>query len=211
MKNVCLMAITTIAISLTCCNSHGVKVKDGEISPSDAKEVAEAMSKEVEASGDRWAERRAKGDTLALPYKDLQAYLPEIPGYTKNGGPQGSQMNMPGMGSWSQAEQRYENGDKRMSVKIVDYNASQAAFSGVTALYKMGFSAEDDTKKQGSVDLGVKNVAAYETVYKQEPNANIAMIVADRFFVEVESTGSNDMGLVTGIAKGIASSGLAGK
>jgi hypothetical protein len=148
---------------------------------------------------------------MAMPYKDLQAYLPDIPGYTKSGGPQGSQMNMPGMGSWSQTEQRYTSGDKQMTVKIVDYNASQAAFSGVTALYKMGFSSEDDSKKQGSLDLGIKNVAAYETVYKQQPNAQIAMIVADRFFIEVESNGSNDMGLLTDIAKGIGSSGLAGK
>lgn len=211
MRKACFMVITTAAITLLSCKSREVKVKDGQISPSDAQAVAETMSKEVEKSNDRWGERRAKGDTLAMPYKELQAFLPDITGYTKSGGPKGNQMNMPGMGSWSQAEQQYENGDKRMSVKIVDYNASYAAFSGVTALYKMGFSSEDDSKKQGSVDLGIKNVAAYETVYKQEPNAQIAMIVADRFFVEIESNGSNDMGLVTGIAKSIAGSGLAGK
>ncbi|THU30419.1 hypothetical protein FAM09_30140 [Niastella caeni] len=210
MRKACFMVATTAAITILSCGGE-VKVKDVKITPVDGKEVAEAMSKEVEKSTDRWQERRAKGDTLAMPYKELQAYLPEIAGYTKKGGPKGNQVNMPGMGSWSQAEQRYENGDKRIEVKIVDYNASYAAFSGITALYKMGFSSEDDSKKQGSVDLGMKNVAAYETVYKQDPKAQIVLIVADRYFVEIESRGSNEMGPITDIAKGIAASGLASK
>jgi len=44
-----------------------------------------------------WEERKAIGDIPALHYKDLQAYLTEISGYTKPAGPKGSQMNMPGI------------------------------------------------------------------------------------------------------------------
>ena len=59
-------------------------------------------------------------------------------------------------------------------------------------------------------DLGIKDVAAFETVYKQKPRARIPMIITDRFMVDIESTGSNDMDMLTPIAKHIAS-GLAEK
>src|SRR2546423_2844834 len=102
------------------CRSKSDK-KSGKIeSLSDLKDYAENVEKGVKQSNSRWEQRKAKGDTLALPYKDLQAYLPEISGYSKDGGPKGSQMNTPGLGSWSQAEQDYVNGDKRISVKIFD-------------------------------------------------------------------------------------------
>jgi hypothetical protein len=210
MKKNYFIIVTGITL-LVSCGSDEIKVKDGKLSVSDVKTVAEKMNKEAEKAKDHREERRAKGDTLAMPYKDLQAYLPDVGDYVKNGGPKGSQMNMPSMGSWSQVEQRYTNGDKKLSVKIIDYNASHMGFSGVTALYRMGFSSEDDNKKQGSVDLGIKEVAAYETVYKQKPNAQLVLIIADRFFVEIESRGSNDMDMLSAIAKHMAASGLAEK
>ena len=78
--------------------------KNEDLSVTDVPEVAKKMGEEVKQAQDRWAERKAKGDTLAMPYKDLQAYLPDVNGYTKDGGPKGSQVNMPGMGSWSQTD-----------------------------------------------------------------------------------------------------------
>jgi hypothetical protein len=37
------------------------------------------------------------------------------------------------------------------------------------------------------------------------------LIIADRFFVEIESRGSNDMDMLSAIARNIAASGLAEK
>ena len=187
-------------------------LEDGKInSVAEAQQVAKEMNKAVEQSTDRAAQRKAKGDTLAMPYKNLQNYLPEINGYSKDGGPKGSQMNLPGMGSWSQTEQEYVNGEKNISVKLVDYNAAYNTLLGATTVYKMGFSSEDDTKKQGAADLGLKDVAAYETIYKDGSRAELIVIVADRFFIEIESNGSNDAELIRSVAKNMKLDDLASK
>jgi len=212
MKKQFLIIFSAGWILFTACGGGDkVVVKDGEISAADLPKVADKMSEGVKESQDRWAARKAKGDTLAMPYKDLQSYLPEVSGYTRDGGPKGSQMNMPGMGGWSEAEQRYVNGDKNVDVKIIDYNASQMGFAGVTAIYKMGFSSEDDTKKEGSVDLGMKDVAAFETTYKTEQRSKLVLIVADRFYIDLENDGTNDPEVLRSVAKSMKLSELASK
>ena len=88
-----------MGLSLLAAACKGKAKKDGPIeSLSDVKEYSEKVKESVDASTNKMEARRAKGDTLAMPYKDLEAYLPEISGYTKEGEPKGSQMNMPGMG-----------------------------------------------------------------------------------------------------------------
>ena len=194
-------------LALICCKSKNNKIDTlGEL-----KEAAEKSEAAVQKATDRWEERKKKGDTIAIPYKDLQAYLPEISGYTKDGDPSGEQTNFPGMGSWSNARQQYSNGDKRVEVSLADYNGSHGTFGAATAVYAMGFSSENDTRKEGSVDLGIKDAVAYETIYKKEPRSKLVLIVADRFFVELESDGNNDESFLRGIAKNMKLSDLASK
>ena len=198
----CIIAIIFVTTLSYCKNKSDKPLEDGKVeSVAEAQEVAEKIGQAQSESADRWEARKAKGDTLAMPYKDLQAYLPEISGYTKDGDPKGNQVNMPGMGSWSQSEQRYSNGDKSIEVQIADYNSAQAAFAGMTAIYKMGYSAEDDEKKQGATDLGMKDVAAYETIYKKDPRGELNVIVADRFFINIKSNGDNSADLLRSVAK----------
>jgi hypothetical protein len=75
----------------------------------------------------------------------------------------------------------------------------------------MGYSMEDDSKKQGSVDLGVKDVVAYQTIYKKDPRAEVALIASDRFLIQIESQGSNDPQLISSVAQSIKLSELAGR
>jgi hypothetical protein len=190
---------------LACRNKNKVEIKDGKVGITDAIEAAQQMSENMSNAQDRWEERRKKGDTVALQYKELETFLPDVSGYTKDGGPKGQQMNTPGLGSWSQSEQSYTNGDKSLKISITDYNASQAGFTMATALFNLNISAEDDEKRQGSVDLGMKNVAAYETVYKQRPEASLVVVAGDRFYVNIESNGSNDIDALKTTAKNIVS------
>lgn len=172
---------------------------------------ARNISEQMDVHAKRQTERKEKGDTLAMPYATLQTYLPDISGYQKDGGPEGSQMNVPGMGSWSQVNQRFSNGDKQISVNIFDYNGAVNAFTGATALYSMGISQEDDQKKAQTCDLGVTGVAAYETVYKTEPRAELIVIVMDRFMIQLESDGSNNIELLKSAARNMKLEDLAGR
>jgi hypothetical protein len=187
-----------------------VEIKDGKMGIGDALDAAKALTEGVKDAQNRWEERRAKGDTVAIPYKELETYLPEISGYSKDGGPKGEQTSMPGFGSLSQTSQHYTSGDKSIKIEITDYNASQMAFTSATALYRLNISSEDDSKKQGSVDLGLKDVAAYETVYKERQEAQLTVIAGDRFFINIENNGSNDIDELKSIAKDIVS-GLSSK
>lgn len=204
MRNFIIPAVLLASI-ISSCGGNKIEVKDGEVGVADALQAAKAISEGVTEANDRWEERKKKGDTTAIAYKDLEAFLPEISGYTKDGGPKGNQTNMPGLGSWSQTEQRYINGEKSINISIADYNSSQMAFASATALYKLNISSEDDDKKQGSVDLGMKDVAGYETVYKQNQEANLAVIAGDRFYISIESDGSNDIDQLKSLGKDIAS------
>lgn len=208
----CVIAFIFLCL-LTYCKSNNEKpLADGKVeSVSEAKDVANKIEEAQTESASRWEARKAKGDTMAMAYKDLQNYLPEISGYTRDGGPKGNQVNMPGMGSWSQSEQRYVNGEKNIDVDIADYNSAQQAFSGITAVYKMGYSSEDDTRKQSSADLGMKDVAAYETIYKDGSRAELSVIVADRFFINIKSNGDNSADLVRSVAKNMKLGELASK
>ena len=210
MKNPLLIALG-FAILAVACNGKNSK-KDRPIeSVGDLKDYADKVNEQTKASNGKWEERKAKGDTMAMPYKDLEAYLPDISGYNKDGDPKGSQMNMPGMGSWSQTEQEYKNGDKQIKVEIMDYNAAFQAFTAATAVFTMGYSMEDDSKKQGSVGLGIKDVVAYQTIYKRDPRGELTLIAGDRFLIQIESGGSNDPELLSSVAKSMKLTELSSK
>lgn len=195
-----ILLLATISFLISC------KSKDKNIgaidSISELKDYAETVVEETKKSEDRIAERRKKGDTLAIPYKELQTYLPQVSGYTSDEGPKGSQTNTPGLGSWSQTEQRFRSGeDKSFNVSIMDYNAAHQAFVGLTSMYALGMSYEDDNKRQSSVDLGLKDVKAYETIYKKDKRQELVLVVADRFIVDLKAEGESDENFLRSVAK----------
>jgi len=186
MKKLLLLAVATPLLLFTACKSKEEKKNESETTTTtdNAAKVTGSITETGETKNANWERRKAKGDTVAMPYKDLQAYLPDVSGYTREGGAKGSQMNIPGAGSWSQAEQEYKNGEKEATVSIFDYNSAYQTFEGLTAVYKMGFSSEDDNRKQASVDIGVKNVGDYETIDKQNKQTERIIAGAETFFLK---------------------------
>lgn len=155
----------------------------------DAANVAEGLKNYAEGmkgSASKMEERKAKGDTISMSYKDLQKFLPSnIAGYTKDGDPKGESMSMVGM-SYSTASQVYKNGDAEITVNIMDYNASYAAFGAATAMFATGFSVDNDQEHLGAVDLGISGVKAWEDVKKKEKKSTVMAGVNDRFLVTAE-------------------------
>jgi hypothetical protein len=210
MKQLTLLLCSLVLLTTFACRSKDKKPGLLE-SISNMKDYADNVAEEQKKSQERTEERRKTGDTLAIPYKDLESYLPQISGYTSESGPKGSQMNTPGLGSWSQAEQEYQNGEKRVNVQIMDYNAAHETFIGLTSLYGLGMSYEDDEKRQGSVDLGVSDVKAYETIYKKDNRSELAVVIGDRFMVNLKSDGNNDENFLRSVAKDMKLQELASK
>lgn len=180
-----------------------------------AGKATSSMNEVMQEAADKNAARRERGDTLAVPYKQLQAYLPtSISGYEKAGDPQGQTMNMTGM-SYSTCSQEYRAGGaesdnpKTVKVTIVDYNGAAAMYAGATAALGAGFSMEDEQQRMQGVDLGVKGVRAMETYQKQDHRASLTAGVSDRFFVTVEAEQQDDTELVKRVAQSLELSKLA--
>jgi hypothetical protein len=158
------------------------KVRDAANAAEGLKNYAQGMKE----SASKMEERKAKGDTVSMPYADLQKLLPSsISGYSKDGDPKGESINMIGM-SYSTASQVYKNGEAEITVNIMDYNASYAAFGAATAMFATGFSVDNDQEHLGAVDLGISGVKAWEDVKKKEKRSTVMAGVNDRFLVTAE-------------------------
>jgi hypothetical protein len=205
------IALAAIVLLFTACKDAKKEEPKKMETLGDLVKAVEGMGKDQEQQADKWAERRAKGDTLAIPYKELQNYLPDAPGYTKEGGPKGEQMTMPMMGSISSARQNYTGGGKSLEIEIMDYNAAFQGFSMAAMPYKMGISSEDDNMKTGPVSLGIADVIAYETIHKNTKAAELVLIVADRFLIKLDGSQMEDSGTLQRIAKSMKLGELAAK
>jgi hypothetical protein len=173
---------------LVCFLSAGIlilscgKVKEAANAAEGLKNYAEGLKE----STSKMEERKAKGDTISIPYTDLQKMLPSsISGYNKEGDPKGESINMMGM-SYSTASQVYKSGEGEITLNIMDYNASYAAFGAATAMFATGFSVDNDQEHLGAIDLGISGVKAWEDVKKKEKRSTVMAGVNDRFLVTAE-------------------------
>jgi hypothetical protein len=173
---------------LVCFVSAGIlilscgKVKEATNAAEGLKNYAE----DLKESTSKMEERRAKGDTISIPYTDLQKMLPSsISGYNKEGDPKGESINMMGM-SYSTASQVYKSGEGEITINIMDYNASYAAFGAATAMFSTGFSVDNDQEHLGAIDLGISGVKAWEDVKKKEKRSTVMAGINERFLVTAE-------------------------
>ncbi|MCY7352726.1 MAG: hypothetical protein LH606_19050 [Cytophagaceae bacterium] len=178
-----------------------------------AKEAANAVSvaknyaMNLGEGQKKMEERRAKGDTLALPYADLQKYLPaSVGGYEKDGEPEGQTMNMPGA-SYSVAAQNYKKGEQTLKISITDYNGAQALYGMATAMMSSGFSSENADEKIGGIDLGVGK--GWEDIKKKDKTASVVVGLSDRFFVQAEASNQENADFVKDVVKSMELSKLA--
>lgn len=188
-----------------------IESKDGEVTVNNIQKAGEQMKDAMDEAEKRRKERRERGDTLAMNYKDLQKYLPEINGYTKKGNPGGESMSMAGFGSFSKADQDYENAEKRIEVELMDYNQSALGFTAATGMFGMNIQMENDQEKSGTFETGMNAVKGYERISKNENEADVTYAIADRFLLTIKSRGSNDVEVLKNIAKGMKLSELASK
>lgn len=187
------------------------KINEIKQSAENVHELGKAAEHSQEAANvaeQRRDERRKRGDTLAMPYQDLQKFLPSsVSGY-KAEEPSGSTMNMSGM-SFSTAKRDFVQSSEasgessRISVELFDYNSAFDIYSGLTILWGANFSMEDDEKYTKTFDPGIKDVTGFEEYYKKDKNANVTYAIGGRFILTIKADG-NQSG--TDFAKGIAKS-----
>lgn len=146
--------------------------------------------------------RRAKGDTLAMPYTDLEKYLPQsLDGYTAET-PTGASVNAMNM-SYSTAMVHFkkDNGDW-VKVTIVDYNQAASLYSTATAMWAMGMSIDSPEEKASGIKVDNTN-GGWQDYKKKSKNAIVTLGVGYRFWVQVDASNQDDADKVLSIAKSI--------
>jgi hypothetical protein len=138
-------------------------------------------------------ERVAKGDTLAMPYAELQKFLPtEVAGYQPAEEPSGSSQNMPGF-SMSQAKQSWQaaaGGDgsvPQVEITLVDLGGSQQGYAMMAAPMMMGFSQEDANHRAGGIKMDVPHTGGWEEFDKRTKNAKVTAVTRYRYMITVEA------------------------
>ena len=185
--------------------SCGEKVKEAKEAYnvlSSLQNAAKNIEKTVEEAEKKHQERIARGDTTAMHYKDLQKYLPvNISGYSTEGGPNGTSMDMSGM-SYSICEQKFVNdaGDQ-VKIALMDYNGAYQLYQGVLAVYSMSISVETDEEKMQSIELSNEDIKGWEVLKKKEKKASVFFGVSERFYLAIEADNQEDTELVRSIAE----------
>ncbi|MBC7862834.1 MAG: hypothetical protein IAF38_07655 [Bacteroidia bacterium] len=165
----------------------------------------EKMGNDMQASQNKGEEamkkRRERGDTLAMPYAELQKFLPAAPaGYTAEE-PGGNTINMPGA-SYSNAEVKFKKGDDYVKVVIMDYNQAYGMYTAATAMWAMGLSVDSPEEKAGGVKLD-GNIGGWEVYRKKAKSAAVTLGVGSRFWVSVEASNQESSENVKNIVKTI--------
>ncbi|MCH8318582.1 MAG: hypothetical protein IIA88_08810 [Bacteroidetes bacterium] len=198
-KSVLLLAFPFLLFS---CGEKVKEAKQAYNILSNLQETAQNMEKTVEEAEKKRQERIAKGDTLAMHYKDLQKYLPEnVSGYSAEGDPAGTSMNMSGM-SYSMCEQTFVNdaGDQ-VKIALMDYNGAYQLYQGVLAVYSMSISIETDEEKMQSIQLSNEDIKGWEVLKKKDKKASVFFGISGRFYLSIEADNQEDTELIKSIAE----------
>jgi hypothetical protein len=194
------LAIQVSALLLTTGCEQANQAKESYTALAKLGEAGKEMSANLEKAKDERTEREKRGDTLSLPYKELQQYLPtEVSGY-KAGELSGQSQKMTGM-AFSTAEREFTNGEEEVKVSVVDYNGSNALYQGAAAMMALGMEQEDDEHIMGPTTLKIDGVKGMETYYKKEGRAEMMLAVGGRFLVTLSGQKQKDMGLLKSVAE----------
>jgi hypothetical protein len=200
MKKLLLLAASPVLFLAATGCEQAQKTQEAYGNLSKLKDAGEKLEANMDAAKDRRAERVKNGDTLALPYKDLQKYLPaEVSGYTATE-PSGQSMKTAGM-AFSNAERHYTQGTDEMKVTIVDYNGANQLYQGASAMFGLGLESEDDDSLTKEAKLGLDGVKGSETFHKKTGDADLTLAVGDRFLVTISGTKQKDLSQVEAVAK----------
>lgn len=134
----------------------------------------------------------AQTETKATHYTELKKHLPAIiQGYKAEKEAQGATMDMSGM-SYSTASQEYINGNKKITINIVDYSATAMLYTQATAIWNSNMAFEDDKQKAGTIE--VDGFKGWEVIHKDNGSVELMLGVFDRYFIAIKvNEGSSDL------------------
>lgn len=214
MKHLFVLLTIILVFFLYGCGEKVSEMKEAFKSMEKIAEAGKNIEQESKLAETRRQERVSRGDTIAMPYQELQKFFPaSISGYTPDE-PEGSTFNMPPV-SYSQASREYktqgtDGTQNYVKITLLDYNQAHDMYIGLTALWQMGFSSETKDRKEMTFNTGFDNVAGYEVLDKSGKRATVNYGIAWRFFLTVEASNQTSTDFVKSVANSIDIKKLSG-
>ena len=196
MKIKSLAIIGLAALSFTACTKCSKDAQELNEAKKLLEQIPEAtknIQDQANITQNLREERKKKGDTLALNYKDLMNFMPkEISGY-KLETPQGESLNY-GEISYSQTTYKFNSPNGNIEISLADYNTVAELFTTMT-LWSAGISLENEQGFQKTFNTNIPNTFAFEQWDKPGKTANVMYGIAGRFFlsVKVENQTNTDL------------------
>lgn len=202
MKKLSIIIAASLVFFLFSCGEKIDEIKKVAEIASNAEKYSEQAAKSTDEAEKIIKERKAKGDTLAMPYKELQAYLPaSIDGYTvDNTDGQSTQM---GEFSLSNGKRNFKKADGSfVEVELTDYNMAYGIYQSIAFWAMANISSENDEEMQKTFKPGYDRTVGFETLKKKDSkNAEVVYAIGYRFILRVTADKQNSTDFVKQVAE----------
>lgn len=159
----------------------------------------DTLSGQLEHGQKKIAEKRAEGDTLALPYEELGKFLPDdILGFKAEGEWTGKTENTESI-SWSTVDKKYNNGKQNMEITLSDYNGAYGLYAGAAAIFDMEEDPGTTDEFAKSFSLNEGRIKGREAFSKGSGEATIIAGINERFFLTIAANQQTDTEFVRSV------------
>jgi hypothetical protein len=212
------LALTALALSIVvagCGNSEEKRrAEEAAAQAQAAAKATEQAAKSAEQTAKQTAqglEAVAKGlEAMAgggsggvkavdpVSFRDLQTFFPDLDGWEKEK-PTGERMTAPF--AFSQAEVRYNKGDARIEMKLVDSGYNQLFFAPFAMMMQAGYEKETQSGYEKSTT--VAGMPGWEKWNTEGKDGEVNALVGKRFLLSIEGNNIDDVKALHAVASKI--------
>lgn len=158
----------------------------------ESEDSTDTLSGQLEQGQKKIAEKRAEGDTLALPMEELGKFLPDaILGFKAENERAGKTENSESL-SWSTVEKKYRNGKQDMEITLSDYNGAYGLYAGAAAIFDMVEDPDNADDFARAFSLKEGRIKGRESFSKGSGEATVMAGINERFFLTIVANQQTD-------------------
>jgi hypothetical protein len=195
-KNLIILAAASAL--LVGCGEKLQEMKDQANAIEQIVKAGEKMQQSATEAETFMQERRAKGDTIAMPAEQLKTFLPtEIDGYRPKEEPSIQQTSF-GEFTFSIAEQEWvatsgdTNNPATIKVSLTDWGGSEGAWATQSLAFAFTTKTENAQERSGTVDMGLPHTNAIERFDKQSKGSSLMTVTRYRYLINLEANNQTE-------------------
>jgi hypothetical protein len=194
MKTLAITAALLAVVSIGCGKAQQQQADTAQKSADQAQQGAEAVAKGFADLAKSINGAAGDADTKPVDpvsFKDLEALLPELPGWERDK-PSGERMTAPV--TYAEASVNYTKGDANISAKITDSAFNQVLVAPLAMMLAANYSHETDSGYEKGIKVG--DMPGFEKFDKDDKSGDLTVVVNKRFIVEIEGHQIDDVAVL---------------